>query len=273
MSRLKRAGAKVSHQTFQKVEPVSGARFQLTNIVGRLMPERPQRVLLGSHWDTRLWAEEDSDASRREAPIAGANDGSSGLAVLLEVARQVDQLSLGHLGVDIVFFDGEEFGRPGSNDYCAGSRHFAEHLKAYYPEAPPIAVIVIDMVGDQDLAFPPEQSSVVNARALTTLIWREGVRLRAPAFLRGLGLENPSQPKPAPQGKWIIDDHTPFQKLKIPATLIIDLEYPQWHTHQDTLDRVSPQSLLQTGEVLIASLKRLDQLSASQPSRSSTPSP
>ena len=112
------------------------------------------------------------------------------------------------------------------------------------------------MVGDIDLAFPPEQSSIRYARELTTLVWRAGAQLKLPAFLRGLGYGD----KPAPPSRYIIDDHTPFQELKIPAILLIDLEYQQWHTHQDTLDRVSPVSLDQTGRALAASLQRLDQL-------------
>jgi Zn-dependent M28 family amino/carboxypeptidase len=165
---------------------------------------------------------------------------------------------LANIGVDIVFFDGEEFGRPGSQDYCAGSKYFAAHLSSSYPESPPVAVIILDMVGDADLSFPPERSSAVKARALTSLIWSEGVRLGLPAFINGLGRE--LGPKPPPISRWIVDDHSPFQALNIPATLIIDLDYPYWHTHQDTLDKVSASSLKQTGDVLVASLRKLDQL-------------
>jgi Zn-dependent M28 family amino/carboxypeptidase len=261
---LRAAGGEVTLQAFTQREPKSQVDYQLTNIIARFNPDRSVRVILGSHWDTRLWAEEDADAIKRELPITGANDGSSGVAVLLEIARQLQALQLKGLGVDVVLFDGEEFGRPGSQDYCAGSRYFAQHLTQYYPQVNPAGVIVIDMVGDRDLTFPPEQSSIAKARDLTTLIWREGVRLRAPAFIAGLRGTRGVQPR----SRWIIDDHTPFQKLNIPAVLVIDLDYAQWHTHQDTMDRVSAASLKQTGDVLIASLLRLDQNAVSSSSRS-----
>ena len=253
-TRLRAVGAQVSTQDLIQRESRSQRDYKLTNIVGRLYPERPLRILLGSHWDTRLWAEEDGDPTRRQTPISGANDGTSGVAVLIELARLIPYLGLKHVGVDIVLFDGEEFGRPGSNDYCAGSRYFARHLKTYYPQKDPIAVIVIDMVGDRDLAFPPEQSSIQRARALTKLVWREGIRLKLPAFLRGLGYAG----HPAPPSRYIIDDHTPFQALKIPSILLIDLDYPHWHTHQDTFDQVSSESLNQTGRVLRSSIQELD---------------
>ncbi len=250
---LQDLGAEISLQAFEKVEPKSQLKYTLTNIVARFNPQAKQRVILGSHWDTRLWAEEDHNPNLKSKPITGANDGSSGVAVLLELARQLDKLKLKDLGVDIVLFDGEEFGRPGSDDYCAGSRYFAQNLSTYYPSVKPKAVIVIDMVGDKDLAFPPEQSSVKFARPLTTLIWREAIKLKLPAFQRGL-----ERGSPHAKSLWIVDDHSPFQKLGIPAVLVIDLNYPHWHTHQDTMDKISPQSLKQTGLALLASLKTLN---------------
>lgn len=252
-NQFKALGAELSLQRLQKLESRSKVTYNLTNIIARFNPQAQKRVILGSHWDTRLWAEEDHQAELKEKPITGANDGSSGIAVLIELARLLPHLKLDQIGVDFVLFDGEEFGRPGSNDYCAGSRYFAKELKSYYPLEKPLAVIVIDMVGDQDLAFPPEQSSVKYARNLTTLIWREAIRLKLPAFKRGL-----ERGSVHAKSLWIVDDHSPFQKLGIPSTLIIDLNYPHWHTHQDTMDKISPQSLKQTGLALAASLQALN---------------
>ena len=258
---LQEAGSqKVELQQFNQIEPGSKQNYQLTNVIARIFPERSARVILGSHWDTRLWAEEDHNHARHNEPITGANDGSSGLAVLLEVLRQIKGLQLKQIGVDIIFFDGEEFGRPGSNDYCAGSKYFAQQIKNFYPARLPLAAIIIDMVGDKELSFPPEASSVRKALMLNRLIWGEALKLNLSAFASGLGKGlAPGQPRP--QSRWIVDDHTPFQDLNIPASLIIDLDYPHWHTHQDTLDKVSPQSLKQTGLALLASLKKLDQIS------------
>lgn len=250
---LKTHGAQIELQSFEQLEVKSGTTYPLTNIIARFNPERSQRVILGSHWDTRLWAEEDHNQDQQHLPITGANDGSSGVAVLLEIATQYKQSNLQNIGLDLVLFDGEEFGRPGSNDYCVGSKYFTRQLKSYYPTQKPIAVIVIDMVGDRDLAFPPEQSSVKYARSLTTLIWREAIKLNLEAFKRGL-----ERGSPHARSQWIIDDHSPFQELGIPSVLIIDLNYPHWHTHQDQLDKVSAKSLAQAGRALQASLKALD---------------
>ncbi len=261
--RLSAAKLEVKEQRFTVTEPQSKVKYLLTNIVARFHPDRTQRIIIGSHWDTRLWAEEDHDLKKRNLPITGANDGSSGVAVLFEIGRQLSHLGLNHIGVDLILFDGEEFGRPRSDNYCVGSKFLANHLQDLYPHALPVGVIVIDMVGDRDLSFPPELSSAKHARALTQLVWREGVKLKLPAFISGLGGENHQGAKSRrPRSQWIIDDHSPFQELKIPATLLIDLDYPHWHTHQDTIDKVSPESLRQAGLALLASLKRLDHIAS-----------
>jgi Zn-dependent M28 family amino/carboxypeptidase len=241
---LSQTGFEVSSHQFPVVEAQSKKKYTLTNIIGRFNPQNPQRVILATHWDTRLWAEEDADSTKHDQPITGANDGTSGLAVLLEMARVIskNQADFEHIGIDIIFFDGEEFGRPKSDQYCKGSRFFVKNLAAFYPQAPPQAVIVIDMVGDRDLTFPPERSSFTHAPQLTKRVWKEAYRLKAPAF------------KVNQMGPWIVDDHTPFQEIKIPALLLIDYQYPHWHTHQDTLDRCSPDSLHQVGQVLLSSL-------------------
>ena len=246
---LSALGALVVTQRFEVTERGSGARYTLTNLVGRLWPERPRRVLLGTHWDTRLWAEEDAEEGRRGAPIVGANDGTSGLAVLLELGRLLKERPLAGLGVDVVLFDGEELGRPGSDDYCAGSRHLAARLSELYAppmEGAPAAVVVLDMVGDAELTLPPERSSLQTSRALTQLVWQEASRQGAGAFVADR------------LGPWIIDDHSPFQELKVPSILLIDYDYKPWHTHADTPDRCSAESLQQVGATLWAALARLD---------------
>ena len=242
-------GVRLITQRFEVTERLSGARYTLTNIIARLWPERPRRVLLGTHWDTRLWAEEDADEARRGAPIVGANDGTSGLAVLFELSRLLRARPLSSLGVDLVLFDGEELGRPGSDDYCAGSRHLAARLSELYApplEAAPVAVVVLDMVGDSALTLPPERSSLQTSRALTQLVWQEASRQGARAFVADR------------LGPWIIDDHSPFQALKIPSILLIDYDYSPWHTHSDTPERCSAESLQQVGATVWGSLTRLD---------------
>jgi hypothetical protein len=232
---------------FKEREQGSGETYELTNIIARLHPERPLRVLLGTHWDTRLWAEEDPSPEAQNQPITGANDGTSGLAVLLELSRLAQRAPLEHIGVDVVFFDGEEFGRPKSDAYCKGSRRFAAQLSRWYPNPQRLlAVFVLDMVGDADLSLPPERSSATRARSLTQLVWSVARSHGAEAFVSDK------------LGPWIIDDHTPFQELNIPSLLLIDYDYPHWHTQRDTLDKCSPQSLEQVGRVMWSTLKQLD---------------
>jgi glutaminyl-peptide cyclotransferase len=243
---LKTRGMQVETQNFEQLESQSKISYPLTNIIGRLNPQSPYRVILGTHWDTRLWAEEDQKSEDREKPIQGANDGTSGIAVLLEMLQWFKSIPLSEIGIDIVFFDGEEFGRPGSNDYCAGSRYFAKHINQYYQHYP-IAVIILDMVGDKQLEIPFEQSSLSKARPLTELLWQEAQKLGKTSFSRKIG-------------PWITDDHTPFQDLGIQSILLIDYDYVHWHTHQDDLSKCSPQSLKDTGEVVMQTIIKLDQI-------------
>lgn len=244
---LMNAHCQVSTQSLEVQESVSQKKYTLYNIIGRMHPEREKRIILGSHWDTRLWAEEDSHQDLRNNPINGANDGTSGLAVIFELALQLQKDPLQNIGIDFILFDGEEFGRPGSQNYCQGSEYFAKHLEKFYPKKNPMAVFIIDMVGRIGTQFAPEKSSFMRSRSLTQVLWREADRLKLPAF------------KVKNMGPWIIDDHSPFQKKNIPALLLIDYNDRHWHTHQDTLHYCSADSLTQVGRALWASFKRLDQ--------------
>ena len=234
---------RVELQKLEARETGSGRDYELTNIIGRRNPDASPRLLLGSHYDTRLWAELDPEASKRTQPIPGANDGTSGVAVLFELLRVIEGTpDLRDLGIDIVLFDGEEFGRPGSDDYCKGSIHFVERLERFYPATPPAAVIIIDMVGDRELRIPRERSSNATlSRWLNDEIWRAGDRVAPGTFSDAIF---------GPIG----DDQSAFQLRGIPAVLVIDLEYPYWHTHQDTLDKVSASSLQAVGRTLVSAL-------------------
>ena len=226
-------------QRFDAHETSSDEDYELTNIIGRLDPQATRRVILASHWDTRKWAEEDADPEQRDDPIEGANDGTSGVAVLLELARVLKTRPPSSVGVDFVLFDGEEFGRPGSDDYCQGSRYFARMLKGLYPRSRPEYAIVIDMVGDCDQGFLPELTSLKRAPRLVGKIWNAATRL-------GYGEIFSSS------GNWAIeDDHTALQKAGIQSALLIDYDYPHWHTQGDTVDKVCATSLERVGKVLL----------------------
>jgi Zn-dependent M28 family amino/carboxypeptidase len=193
------------------------------NIVGRL--GQGPVVIVGAHYDTRRSADME-DAS---VPVMGANDGASGVAVLLELARTLDQSELKH-EVWLTFFDAEDNGRLDEWEWCVGSRYMAENL-AITPES----VIVVDMIGDADQNIYHEQSSdpVLQAR-----LWGIAATLGySDTFI--------DEYKYA-----IYDDHRPFIDRGIPAVDIIDFDYPYWHTTQDTPDKVSAESLERVGRVL-----------------------
>jgi glutaminyl-peptide cyclotransferase len=227
-------GAKVSVQPFEAVVS-TGDTLRLENIVASFHPGSRTRVLLGAHYDTRPRADRDPNPMNRSKPIIGANDGASGVAVLCEVARLLGA-SKPPVGVDIVFFDGEDYGEEGTlRDYFLGSRHFVATLASHRPEA----VIVIDMVGERDARFPCEGLSAAASPALTDRVYSIAARLGIANFVR---VEGPS----------ISDDHLPFIQAGIPAIDIIDIDYPYWHTLEDTPDKCSAASLGAVGRVLMA---------------------
>jgi acetylornithine deacetylase/succinyl-diaminopimelate desuccinylase-like protein len=200
----------------------------LANITARRDPAPGPLILLGAHYDTRRFADRDPIAPGE--PVPGANDGASGVAVLLELARVLggDDPSC---DLRLVFFDGEDNGGIADWEWAVGARHYAGSLTEE-----PLAVVVVDMVGDADLDLPLERTSSPD---LAAEIWSAAQARGLPAFR--------SDPGPA-----VLDDHTPFLARGWRAVDIIDLTYPAWHTVDDTFDRVSAESLDQVGEALLA---------------------
>jgi hypothetical protein len=219
----------VERQTFDYM----GA--QLVNIIA-CHPENvgSAPIILGAHYDTRRFANRDQHDPSVAVP--GANDGASGVAVLLELARVFTKSSPTDLM--IVFFDAEDQGRIEEWDWDVGSRYFVEHL-----DQEPRAVVIVDMVGDKDLRLPFERSSDPE---LVASIWATAERLGYQEFV--------GEP-----GSSIIDDHIPFIQRGIPAILVIDFTYPYWHTAADQIDKVSAGSLHKVGTTLEAWLKNLNQ--------------
>jgi len=207
----------------------------ITNLIAS-RGQQDKYILLGAHYDTRIFADYDPDPLLRGEPVPGANDGGSGVAVLLELARTLPEEI--PVPIQIVFFDAEDNGGIGDWDWILGSRAFVEHL-----ENPPSAAIIVDMVGDVDLKIYKEHNS---NQELNEQIW-EHARL--------LGYENVF----LPDYKFsILDDHIPFLEAGIPAVDIIDLDYPYWHTTQDTVDKVSAESLQIVGDTLFAWILSLE---------------
>ncbi|MFN0156744.1 MAG: M28 family peptidase [Bacteroidota bacterium] len=216
-----------------------GETLVLTNIIASFNPQLKERILLCAHWDTRPRAEQDENKARRNEPIIGANDGASGVAVLLELATLLHtQKPL--IGVDLILFDGEDYGKEGDHaSYLLGSRYFALNLA---PEKQYRFGILLDMVGDKFLDLPKEGNSVKFAPDIVSMVWSKAKELGYSEFLDETG-----QP--------VYDDHLPLNEIGIKTIDIIDFNYPDpthryWHSHQDIPENCSPESLNAVGTVL-----------------------
>lgn len=205
------------------------------NIIARWGEGRPW-VLLGAHYDTRFYADRDAQESRRQEAVPGANDGASGVAVLLELARTIPAVPEAELNpgqIWLVFFDAEDNGNIMGWEWLLGSQAFVRQLGAQKPDA----VVIADMVGDADLELYLEKNSHPE---LAADIWQ---------IAADLGYAHLFIPE---EKHRLLDDHVPFQRVGIPAVDIIDFDYPYWHTTGDTLDKISPYSLEVVGETLLA---------------------
>lgn len=213
--------------------------LQLTNIFAQFKPEFQDRILLIAHWDTRPRSDEDTNPENKNKPVLGANDGASGVAVLLELAR-IFKNNPPPIGVDILFTDGEDYGnseKDGNNDlYFLGAKHFS---KSKSPSYNPQFGILLDMVGDRDLQLPLEQHSMRFAPQVLGLVWSTAEEHGVTQFINV-------------PGPLVSDDHLSINESGIPTIDIIDLEYPHWHTQQDTPDKCSAESLEAVGKVLSA---------------------
>jgi hypothetical protein len=217
-----------------------GGTVRMTNLLARFHPERSDRILLVTHWDTRPMADNESDEAKRRLPIPGANDGGSGTAVLMQLATVLS----GHsppIGVDLLFVDGEDFG-PG--EMFLGAQHFAAGAAAYKP----LYGILVDMVGDKSPVFPIEPNSKDYAPEVVERVWRMAEELGyGNTFVRRMGVA-------------VEDDHVPLNRAGIRTIDIIDFDYgpgnSYWHTLQDDLSNTSPAGLGMVGSVLAALIYR-----------------
>ncbi len=221
-------------QPFLFSDPKSHQTNTLTNVIASFGSSQ-KRILLCAHWDTRPWADSDPNPKNWNKPIIGANDGASGVAVLLEIARVLKN-NPPPVGVDIVLFDGEDSGLQGQNQtWCQGSRFFAGSRKL---ACLPLYAILLDFVGDKDLHFPVEVNSYRFAPDIVDKVWGKALELGLSAFDLSPGYE-------------MVDDHLELLKAGIPAIDIIDFDYPYYHTLQDTEDKCSPESLGSVGTLLL----------------------
>ena len=200
----------------------------IQNIVAR-RSDAPPQIIIGAHYDTRMFADSDPDPANHSKPVPGANDGASGVAVLLEIARSLPEDTV---PIWLVFFDAEDNGRIEGWDWTLGSPEFVRNYSVQ-----PRAVVIVDMIGDADLNIYKEHNSNPE---LTDQIWETARNL-------GYGSKFIMEYKYSMQ-----DDHQPFLQAGIPAALLIDFDYPYWHTTQDTPDKGSAESLQAVGETLQA---------------------
>ncbi len=236
LEQLRSRADSVEVQSFSHVT-VDGDTLRLRNFIGRFRPDATERILFLAHWDTRPRAEKESNMARRRLPTPGANDGASGVAVLLGVADELEREPPA-FGVDLLFVDGEDYGNFSSDtDVFIGSSYFAEHLPEGYA---PLFAVLFDMVGDADLRIPREGYSVNGAPEVVDRVWRKAKSL-------GFGHVFRSE-----IGTWVRDDHIALQEAGIRAINVIDFTYPYHHTTDDTMDKLSARSLAIVGSVAVA---------------------
>ena len=252
-TRLTELEGQVTYQRFNVVHPVNRQLVELQNMIVRWHPDRVKRLVICCHYDTRPFA--DRDPVNPQGEFLGANDGASGVAVLLELAKLIPKLE-GAWGIDFVFFDGEEFVYMDRRDpMFLGSTFFAQEYVAGRVAGRYDYGILIDMVGDKNLELYYEKNSLHGAPRLARSIWAVAAELGYREF-------------PAKKRHKILDDHIPLNSIaKIPTVDIIDFDYPTknsknafWHTQKDIPENCSANSLEVVGRVLAAWLVELEKI-------------
>jgi len=225
-------GVKAVEQPFTSSTPQGPVA--MANVIATLPGKSADRILLASHFDTKLF---------RDARFVGANDGASSTAALLEIGRVLASRPSRPFTIELVFFDGEEaFVEWGPTDGTYGSRHYVDAARGANTLESIRALVLLDMIGDRSLALKREGNST---RWLTDLIWATAQRLGHQAHF-------------LPESTIIEDDHLPFLRAGVPAVDLIDLEYAAWHTPADTIDQISARSLQVVGDVILAALPEIE---------------
>lgn len=240
---LRRHGAQVTEQRAQ-LKAFDGTMLNAVNIFGQFNPGADARVLLLAHWDCRPWADQDPDPANHKTPVDGANDGASGVGVLLEIARQLS-LTGSDKGIDILFVDAEDWGTEGIEDsWAMGARHFVEHppVDGYLPDE----AILLDMVGGRGAVFCREYFSEKAAPRLAQALWGTAASLGHGDIFRNTF------------GGAVTDDHVQLIARGIPTVDIIEYHpeqetgfNPNWHTVSDNMDNIDPATLKAVGETVL----------------------
>jgi glutaminyl-peptide cyclotransferase len=245
VQKFKSYGAEVIEQNFQ-VRSFQNKMLNATNVIAQFNPKNPHRVILAAHWDTRHIADQDADVKKQKEAILGADDGASGVGMLIEIARQISLHKI-DMGVDIILFDAEDQGLNGGKetDWCLGSQHWARnlHRSPYQPKFG----ILLDMAGSKDAIFTKDETSMTHAPRVMNKVWKI-------AQGRGYGnffVDQASGP--------LIDDHKFVNEIaNIPMIDIINR--PQtptrfgsyWHTHDDNMNIIDKKTLRAVGQTVLA---------------------
>lgn len=221
-------------QPFSHAWSVNRQKVSMWNVIGEQNWSKAKvRVLLLAHWDTRPYADQEYDETKASKPIAGANDGASGVAVLLELMRVMKDRLPEDVGVMYLFTDGEDLG-PQLDEMFIGAKAFAREM----PKPKPTYGILLDMIGDKNLEVPMEPNSYAYAPGLMKALYAHAASV-------GLGKTFPMK-----RGPYIEDDHIPLNQAGLPVIDLIDFDYPSWHTLEDTADKCSADSLGKVGKLL-----------------------
>lgn len=219
-------------------------QLSLTNIIASFNRNAKNRIFICAHWDTRPRADQEKDAKLKNKPILGANDGASGVGIILELSRILKETPVDY-GIDLILFDGEDYGVESDlANYFLGSKYFSANLPADYK---PQFGILLDMVGDKEAIFSKEGRSVQSAQDVVDMVWNIAQNLNASTF--------------TPQeGSIIEDDHLPLNQAGIKTIDIIDQgligtnssneRRNYWHTTKDDIENISKETLKQVGDVL-----------------------
>ncbi len=258
---LRSFGAQVTVQEFESMA-FDGTMLKMRNIIGAINPEAKKRIMLAAHWDTRPWA--DKDYQRKDEPIDGANDSASGVGILLEIARVINRSQeKPGVGVDIVLFDGEDYGydestqrskvnrlaNSGTDSWCLGSQYWAKnkHVPNYKAEFG----ILLDMVGSKTAKFAKDESSRNYAGSVLDKVWSVAKQIGYGSYF--VNVNTPG----------ITDDHDYVNQAGIPMIDIIeynpisnDYFAPYHHTHQDNMNIIERRSLKAVGQTVLEVIYR-----------------
>lgn len=247
VNELKRFGAEITEQK-ATLTAYNGTKLNARNIIGSYATDKKDKILLFAHWDTRPYADHDPKKENYHTPILGANDGASGVGVLLEIARQL-QKQTPEVGIDIIFFDAEDIGVPAfsdqhdNNSWCLGSQYWSQNLHSAGYNAK--YGVLLDMVGATDATFYKEGFSVEYAANAIERIWSTARQLGYGDYFQNKNIG------------YITDDHVPVnQYAHIPSVDIIHLNknggfFPHWHTVNDNMNNISKETLKAVGQTVL----------------------